>query len=161
MILDSTECPINRPNKTIQKFFYSGKKKKHTLKYELGISSFKPHRIVWASGPVQGSMHDFQLTKSSGVLDKIFPRERILADMGYIGDPRLITPFKNPQNEAQLLFNKLLGKQRVSVEHVLKDLKDFSVLKKEWRHSLFYHKIVFYDVLNLVTLERVLHTKKQ
>jgi len=34
LIVDGTECPIERPiEDAIQNFFYSGKKKKHTIKY--------------------------------------------------------------------------------------------------------------------------------
>ena len=63
MIVDSTECPIQRPCKVLQEIFYSGKKKKHTLKYEIGVS-IQTGLIVWIGGGMTGSTHDLTIARN-------------------------------------------------------------------------------------------------
>jgi hypothetical protein len=50
-IVDGTECPIERPcDDNLQKNFYSGKKKKHTIKYEVAVR-ITDGQLVWRAGP--------------------------------------------------------------------------------------------------------------
>jgi len=79
LIVDATEQEINRPKKE-QKKYYSGKKKRHTIKTEVQITG--KGRIVNISKSVPGSMHDFKLRKKS---DQIPRSSRVLADSGYQG----------------------------------------------------------------------------
>ena len=51
-------------------------------------------RLVWASDPCSGSMHDVAAPGSSGLLEGIDPSGWI-ADKGYIGRG-MITPHKKP-----------------------------------------------------------------
>ncbi len=61
MTLDVTECFIERPlNNIIQRLYYSGKTRKHTIKYEIGIQ-LQTGKIVWLSGGVPGSVHDLTI----------------------------------------------------------------------------------------------------
>ena len=60
LIIDATEQPIERPQKN-QKKYYSGKKKRHTIKTEIRIT--RKGRIVHVSRPRRGAMHDFALHK--------------------------------------------------------------------------------------------------
>jgi len=53
--VDVTECPVDVP--FCEWMYYSAKKKRHTLKYELACS-FRDSCIVWVSGGFPGSMHD-------------------------------------------------------------------------------------------------------
>ena len=62
LILDATESPIERPQKG-QKSYYSGKKKRHTLKTEIRVTL--EGKIIHTSRPRPGSMHDFKLSKKS------------------------------------------------------------------------------------------------
>ncbi|WP_273117113.1 transposase family protein [Actinomyces dentalis] len=56
-------------------------------------------RLVWASDPYPGSMHDVAAPDASGLLDGIDPFGWI-ADKGYIGRG-MITPHKKPQRRAE------------------------------------------------------------
>lgn len=155
MILDGTECPIRRPNKDIQKEWYSGKKKHHTIKYEVGVSLFDP-KIVWVSGPMPGSIHDLTMARKNRLFRKLIPGEKVMGDMGYVGHPRMVTPLKknskiNPK--FRNWFNKKFGKIRVKVEHVLHRVKIFDCFNQEWRHSLKYHQVAFYCAINILAVE--------
>jgi hypothetical protein len=86
IVLDATEIPIQRPSK-LQRIFYSGKSKMHSLKYEVAATIRQPYKIVWIAGPVYGSMHDLKLTRTMGLMSNLLPHEFILADLGYYGEP--------------------------------------------------------------------------
>ena len=79
LIIDATEQPIERPQKK-QKRYYSGKKKRHTLKTEIRIT--RTGRIVHVSKSRRGSMHDFVLHKGE---PPIPPNSRAFVDSGYQG----------------------------------------------------------------------------
>ena len=53
-------------------------------------------RLVWASDPYPGSMHDVAALDASGLLDGIDP-SRWIADKRYVGRG-MITPHKKPPN---------------------------------------------------------------
>ena len=71
-------------------------------------------RLVWASDPYPGSMHDAAALDASGLLDGIDPSGWI-ADKGYIGRG-MITPYKKPPNgelsEAAKEANKSINRIR-------------------------------------------------
>ena len=69
LIIDATEQPIERPKKT-QKPYYSGKKKRHTLKTEIRVT--RRGRIVHISKSRPGSVHDFELHKTEPPIPKHF-----------------------------------------------------------------------------------------
>jgi len=79
LIVDATEQPIERPKKG-QKPYYSGKKKRHTLKTEIRIT--RKGRIVHVSKTKPGSVHDFNLHKQEPPLPL---GSRAYVDSGYQG----------------------------------------------------------------------------
>eukprot|EP01118_Nematostelium_gracile_P017052 TRINITY_DN7174_c0_g1_i2.p1 TRINITY_DN7174_c0_g1~~TRINITY_DN7174_c0_g1_i2.p1 ORF type:complete len:163 (-),score=20.18 TRINITY_DN7174_c0_g1_i2:166-654(-) len=87
-IIDGTKCKLNRPNEEIQELFYSGKKKMHTMKYEVGVSIDLGH-IIWISGPYPGKVHDSTMYKDGGIGDHLIPNELVLGDKGYRGNQRI------------------------------------------------------------------------
>ncbi len=94
MALDTTECPIQRPSDCIiQRLMYSGKSKKHSLKYEVGVS-LHTGAAVWIFGPSPGSIHDPKIARSSGILNILPVWEQVLADKAYIGEPSFLLPLK-------------------------------------------------------------------
>jgi hypothetical protein len=77
LIIDATEQAVERPQKG-QKAYYSGKKKRHTLKTEVRINLLG--RIVHVSKSRPGSVHDFALYKK----EKALPAHtRGFVDSGY------------------------------------------------------------------------------
>lgn len=162
VVLDATEIQIQRPSTGIQRIFYSGKKKKHTIKYEVAATIRHPIRIVWIAGPVYGSMHDLKLTRNQGLLDHLLPHEKILADLGYYGDPHFITPYKGKkQTDKQKQLSYKLGQIRVMIEHINEKLKVFQVLCHPWRHDVDLHKIVFWVICDIISIEFEIHPVHQ
>ena len=99
VLIDATECPIQRSCSTLQHVFYSGKKKQHTIKYEIRVS-IQTGLIVWLSGVMSGAVHDLTITKN-GIL-KEHPDRLFIGDKEYYGHENIIIPFKSPQIEAEI-----------------------------------------------------------
>lgn len=153
IILDATECPIERPSDyETQKMYYSGKSKTHCVKYEVGIH-YTEGFLVWISGSRPGSVHDLQVTRESGLLDMLLPNELILADKGYIGEDLFLTPIRQPESEEEWFVNAELSRVRILIEHVIGRLKVFRCLREPWRHDLHLHAVVFDVICNLVNLD--------
>jgi hypothetical protein len=122
--------------------FYSGRKRRHTIKYEIGVHPESGH-IVWIAGGVGGRTHDITLTRQSGLLESLESNELILGDLGYLGEYQILTPHKRPKTSEQQTENNVINKKKVIVENVIKRFKDFHALSTKWRHSLEHHKTVF------------------
>ena len=69
LIIDATEQPVERPKRR-QKTYYSGKKKRHTIKTEIRVN--RQGRIVHVSKSHPGSVHDFTVFKG----EKQPPKEK-------------------------------------------------------------------------------------
>jgi IS5 family transposase len=137
LILDVTEQPIERPKKG-QKAYYSGKKKRHTIKTEVRITANK--RIVHVSKCRPGSVHDFNLHKTE---PPVPDGTTAYADSGYQGldklHPNSEIPYKssknNPLNEEQKEYNAGLSSFRVRGEHVFASMKTFRILSDRYRNK--------------------------
>ncbi|KAL6071421.1 Transposase [Balamuthia mandrillaris] len=80
-IVDSTECPIQRPiGSKRQRIYYSGKKKRHTLKYEL-VLDLKTELFTWVNGPFPGRVHDLTIARNG--LVKAAQQHKLLGDKAY------------------------------------------------------------------------------
>ncbi|EMJ58443.1 DDE family endonuclease domain protein [Leptospira interrogans serovar Valbuzzi str. Duyster] len=63
VIIDGTERPIRRPtDKDLQKEFYSGKKKRHTIKNL--ILTNKDKAILFLSNTISGKTHDLKVAEN-------------------------------------------------------------------------------------------------
>ena len=86
-------------------------------------------RLVRASDPYPGSMHDVAAPGSSGLLDGLDPSGWI-ADKGYIGRG-MITPHKKPPNgelsEAAKEANKSINEIRQVVERTIAHIKSWRI----------------------------------
>lgn len=137
IIIDTTETPIERPKKNQQKY-YSGKKKRHTIKTQLIING-QTKQIICTSFSV-GKQHDFNLFKESGV--RVLPAVKIQADAGYQGIKSIHfnseIPVKNskrhPLAEADKKFNLQLSMERVVVENVIAVVKRFKIVSDRYRN---------------------------
>jgi hypothetical protein len=134
--VDVTETPIERPKK--KRRYYSGKKKRHTLKTQVVVDQRTGKIICTAHGT--GTMHDFRLFKASRV---VFAHSQIcLADRGYQGIVKLhtlsCTPSKKLRNaelpESHRQYNRLLACWRVVAEHINRRLKIFRILAERYRN---------------------------
>ena len=155
LIYDATEQPIERPKKNQQRF-YSGKKKRHTLKTEIGIT--KKGRIINVSKPSPGSCHDFTIRKNE---DPIPADSRAYVDSGYQGIDKIHSqsefPYKKtktrPLTKEEKEYNRALSSYRVTVEHILGDIKVFKILSDRYRNKRKRYGVKFNIVAGLVNLK--------
>ncbi|NBO25047.1 MAG: IS5 family transposase [Chlamydiae bacterium] len=137
VLIDATETPIERPKKG-QKRFYSGKKKRHTLKTQLIVD--KKSKEVICTSFTNGKRHDFRLFKESGV--RIHPEIKTLTDTGYQGigkiHPNSELPKKktkkNPLTKEDRRKNRELSSERVVNENVIGMIKRFKIVSDRYRN---------------------------
>src|SRR6202021_2620878 len=120
-----------------QRRFYSGKKKRHTLKQQI-VADARSRRILCTAG-TQGRRHDFKLLLQSGVR---FPKGMwTLADSGYQGLQELtgnaLLPFKgskhHPLTPQQKAYNRMLASQRIVIENIIRFLKRFHIIADRYQ----------------------------
>lgn len=155
LLLDAIEQQIERPKKK-QKPYYSGKKKRHTLKTQITIN--RKGRIIDVSKPTPGSVHDFTLFKQSPG----FPLDSTaFVDSGYQGIDKLHQaseiPYKatknKPLNKEEKEYNRALSRIRVKVENILGQVKVFRILSDSYRNKRKRYGIKFNIIAGIVNLK--------
>lgn len=141
--VDATECPVERPKrrkkgriKNRQKHYYSGKKKRHTIKAQVVIKG----RSIQSTSFANGRIHDYKLFKKSKT--KFRSNKNVKVDSGYQGlqkthantDLPKKNTKKNPLTRAEKLVNKEQAKKRVVVEHVIGHIKKNKILSTKYRN---------------------------
>lgn len=139
---DGTEREIPRPvDDGGQKENYSGKKKKHTLKNGVIISTLC--LILFVGATVSGATHDKKIADQQylDVLGNAVAKIILLQDTGYQGFApngiRVIQPTKKPRGkeltQAQKDENRAISTVRVMVEHAIGSTKRYRIVKDECR----------------------------
>ena len=154
LIIDTTEQPVQRPQDTDkQKEFYSGKKKRHTVKTM--VIATTQRLIKYVSHCYPGRHHDYGILKQEFSKEKgWFKRHKIHVDLGYVGigkdyqcnDIRIA--HKKPRNgeltESQKEENRIRGSQRIAVENSLAGVKRYRILSDRFRsHALDLYHFIF------------------
>jgi hypothetical protein len=153
MALDVTECPVQKSiDYAVQKVLYSGKAGTHTIKYEIG-TELTTGLIVWFCGLYPGSVHDFKIAQTSGILKCLLPGEFIMANEAYIGNLSFITPVKAPKTEREHKWNSIICQKRVIVENTLNQIKIFNCTSKEWCHKIEYHALAMKFIMNIINID--------
>lgn len=159
-IVDATEQRTRRPkDQEVQKAYYSGKKKAHTIKTQLLVN--QEGHPCHISDSVPGSHHDLTLERKSQVNEQLPPQVRMMGDKGYQGlqddNPERIveTPTRKSRGreltDEQKDANRALGATRIVVEHILAHVKVFQVLYQVYRHSRNWYNRIFRLIVGLVT----------
>ena len=140
-IIDGTERPIQRPkDNDRQKKFYSGKKKRHSVKNNV-ITNYETKKINYLSKTYEGKKHDKKICDEENYH---FPDESILLkDTGYQGyEPDNVLnlqPKKKPRKkeltEEEKQENKLISCLRIRVEHVIGGIKICRIVKDIFRNT--------------------------
>lgn len=136
LIIDATEQQIQRPSRK-QRCWYSGKKKRHTIKTEIVVT--EAGRIVSVSRPAPGRVHDMEIRRRSCPLPK---DAHVYADSGYQGihkdHPNAEIPFKRankkPLSKDEREYNHALSRFRVRVEHSIAKIKRFRMFSERFRY---------------------------
>lgn len=154
LLIDCTEQPIYRPIRK-QRCWYSGKKKRHTIKTEIIIT--EQGRIVSTSNPAPGRVHDIEIRRRGSKLPK---NAHIYADSGYQGihadHPAADIPYKKtkkkPLTKDERAYNHALSRFRVRVEHSIAKLKSFRMLSERYRYPKTSYVAKFATIAGIVNL---------
>lgn len=129
----------NKKRKNLQKFYYSGKKHRHTIKTQVVVHK-KTQQIICTHFS-EGKKHDFALFKESNL--PFQQNQTIIVDSGYTGIlklfPNAIIPIKknskknNKSKQETSKINTEISLERVTVENVIGDLKKFRILSNTYR----------------------------
>lgn len=164
-IVDCTERLVRRPkNKVNQQFYYSGKKKRHTVKNQILVNP-ESRRIISISPTVEGKRHDKKLFEDSYIYTRIPKRARALADLGYQGVDhpylKLLIPQRKPSGkklpEMAKHNNKAISAIRVRVEHPFSYLKHFNILSQVFRGQIKRADLPFKNMACLYNFTRSYH----
>ncbi len=147
--IDSTEQQIPRPtdNKR-KKMFYSGKKKRHTVKNQLTVNKdgYILHKVAYK----KGRRHDYDVYKED---HPVIPKQVVtVVDLGYLGIekdyPEQLSslPYKKKINQClsqeEKDYNAIHSKKRITVEHTICRLKKYRIMSDIFRNKLRkYNKI--------------------
>ncbi len=89
-----------------------------------------------------------------------FPQAAKQADLGYLGTDGVETPHRKPRGghltEAQREENRQRARVRVHVEHGIRRLKGFKIVRENYRHAIGLFPRVVAAVVGLVHLNRIL-----
>jgi DDE superfamily endonuclease/Helix-turn-helix of DDE superfamily endonuclease len=162
LFFDATERPTRRPERG-QREFYSGKKKRHTIKTQVVVvrkrkppgPGAKPRRLriaaVCESHP--GSVHDKEVYDAARV---VAPRDaKRTGDTAYLGTA-LETPTRRPRGgqltERQKAGNRRLSRRRVAAEHGIGKMKVWRVASERYRNPVGRHTLIMKNVAGLHNL---------
>jgi hypothetical protein len=162
LFFDATERPTRRPKRG-QREFYSGKKKRHTIKAQVVVvrkrkppgPGAKPRRlrIAAVSESHPGSVHDKKVYDATRVVAP--PGVKRTGDTAYIGTG-LETPTRKPRGgeltDCQKAGNRRSSRRRVAAEHGIGKMKVWRVISERYRNLVSKHTLVMKNVAGLHNL---------
>ncbi len=141
-IIDGTERPIQRPkDNERQQRYYSGKKKRHTVK-NIVISDKNTKEIKVLSKTCEGKKHDKTLADEERYA---FPEgSKLFKDTGFQGyEPAGVDtyqPKKKPKGGSLTVDekerNRTISKERIGVEHAIGGAKVYRIVRDTLRQHL-------------------------
>ncbi len=147
--IDTTEQQIPRHvNKNKRKMYYSGKKKRHTVKNQIMVN--KDGYILHKVAHKKGKRHDYDIYKKN---HPVTSKEVVnVFDLGYLGVgkdyPKQISslPYRKKRNhklsKEEKEYNKNHSKKRIIIEHSICRLKKYRILADVFRNKLRkYNKV--------------------
>jgi hypothetical protein len=139
-IIDGTERPVRRPQDADQqRQYYSGKKKRHTVKNNV-VSDKRTGKIIVLSPTVPGKQHDKSLADAQNLVFP--PGSQLWKDTGFQGyePPNVMTfqPTKKPKgaelSPTDQRLNTQISQGRIGVEHALRGVKVFHIAAQTFRN---------------------------
>jgi hypothetical protein len=136
---DGTERAIPRPRKQeIQRFYYSGKRKSHTIKNVVIIN--EQCKIVLLTLTCEGKKHDKKVSDEAGF--ELPSGSCLYQDTGFQGfaleDVLIVQPKKKPKGkeltQEDIDCNRQISSVRVRVEHAIGGVKRYRIVKDKIRN---------------------------
>jgi hypothetical protein len=162
LFFDATERAVPRPTRG-QKRFYSGKKRRHTLKHQVvvvrkrktpgRVGQRRRVRIAAVSRAFPGKTHD----------KKVYDRTRVVCPPGVprTGDTASIgtglrTPRRRPPKgqltPRQKAGNRRVSRRRIVVEHGIGKMKVWRIVAERYRNPRRRHTLILKNVAGLHNL---------
>ena len=141
--IDATEQEIPRPkNKRKRKSYYSGKKKKHTIKTQYMVNN--EGLILHKTGHKSGRKHDYDIYKHNHPITPV--QVENVFDLGYMGvqndfpTVKSVLPVKKKKNSIlsneERTCNRKHSQLRIIVEHAICRIKKFGIMGAKFRNRL-------------------------
>jgi hypothetical protein len=139
-IIDGTERPVRRPKDADkQRQYYSGKKKRHTVKNNV-VSDKRTGKVKVLSPTVPGKQHDKALADAQQLVFP--PGSQLWKDTGFQGyEPTNVLTFqpkKKPKggelSPSDKCLNTQISQGRIGVEHTLRGVKVFHIVADTFRN---------------------------
>jgi hypothetical protein len=167
--IDSSEQEIPRPtkNKRKRKSYYSGKKKKHTVKTQYMVNS--EGIILHKTGHKRGRVHDYEIFKNRHPTTP--PQVETVLDLGYMGvqndfpTVKYVLPFKKKRGGPELSkkekrHNRNHSKIRTIIEHTVSRIKKFGIMGTKFRNKLGRYDHASDIVSGLVNFRIMMRTNR-
>ena len=157
-LIDSFESPVRRPSvNERQQHVYSGKKKRHTLKTQVVTNA--QGEILDIDAGHRGPAADKKIYEQSGVAMQ-YPNATKQGDSGYQGTAGVEVPHKKPKGgeltEAQKAENHQKAAVRVHVEHGIRRIKGWRIVRDDYRLALGLFPMIASAVVGLVQMVRII-----
>jgi hypothetical protein len=164
--IDSSEQQIPRPvNNNKRKMYYSGKKKRYTIKNQIMVNN--RGYILHKANHKKGRRHDYAVYKEDRPITP--PQVVNVVDLGYLGvetdfpEQLSALPYKKKRNQFlsddEKEYNKIHSKKRIVIEHTICRLKKYRILADVFRNKLRKHNKVSDIVAGLINC-RILNLQK-
>jgi hypothetical protein len=149
VLVDTFEQRVQRPRERAEADrHYSGKKKQHTLKSQVGVDE-DSGRICDVSESVAGPRADITLLVASGLLNELPPDVGAAGDLAYVGIAALhgqglgATPRRKPRGKDRppqdVAYNRAFARRRIQVEHTIGRIRRYRSLSDTDRHHRRNH----------------------
>jgi len=162
LFFDATERPTRRPQRG-QRAYYSGKKKRHTIKTQVVVIRRRKRpgpgpearrvRIAAVSPSFPGKVHDKRVYDTTRVVCP--PGVRRTGDTGYVGTG-LETPTKRPPGgqltARQKAGNRRISRRRIVAEHGIGKMKMWRIAAERYRNPVRRHTLTMKNVAGLHNL---------
>ena len=137
VIIDATEDFIQQPSlPELQQRTFSSYKNHNTFKALIGI--FPSGAVTFVSKLYPGNISDKELTRQSGLMDKLQPGDSVMADRGFdimedlavLGVKLNIPPFlrgKSQLDHRELIETRRIASLRIHVERCMERIKIFHI----------------------------------
>ena len=156
LIIDSFETPIKRSSiNEKQRKKYSGKKKMHTLKSQLITD--QNGEIIQINAGFDGPKSDIEIYRDTRLKKQWLTKPK-LGDKAYVGED-VETPQKKPKGgeltEAEKEKNRELSAKRIRVEHGVRKVKTFKILRQDYRLGTWIFPKIAETVVGLIQFSRI------
>jgi DDE superfamily endonuclease/Helix-turn-helix of DDE superfamily endonuclease len=161
--IDTTEQQIPRPvDKNKRKMYYSGKKKRHTVKNQIMVNN--RGFIIHKTSHKRGYRHDYNIYKNN---HPATPKQVVnVFDLGYLGIekdfPEQLSsiPYRKKRSlclsQEEIEYNKNHSKKRIKIEHAICRLKKYRIFADVFRNKLKkYNKVS--DIVSGLVNYRIMH----